>query len=89
MPPNEVVAVENLDHAVECYVHEVLGAGLEAAAAAKRLARSVAHESPRDVRALTVETTARHRVPPEGQEGLRALLEKRRPAWAVGRTRDP
>jgi methylglutaconyl-CoA hydratase len=30
----------------------------------------------------TVRTIARARVSPEGQEGLQAFLEKRKPRWA-------
>ena len=32
---------------------------------------------------LTVDAIARQRVSPEGQEGLRAFLEKRTAAWAA------
>jgi methylglutaconyl-CoA hydratase len=31
---------------------------------------------------LTTSTIAAHRVSPEGQEGIRAFLEKRKPKWA-------
>jgi len=37
--------------------------------------------SPREARAYTVEIIARLRKGPEGQEGMSAFLEKRRPAW--------
>ncbi len=80
---HEVVPAERLDAAVAQHVREVLTAGPGAVAAAKHLIRNVAHQAPRDVRTLTVDTMARHRVSREGQEGLRAFLEKRRPAWAV------
>jgi hypothetical protein len=33
------------------------------------------------VAALTAETIARHRVSTEGQEGMRAFLEKRKAPW--------
>jgi 1,4-dihydroxy-2-naphthoyl-CoA synthase len=33
---------------------------------------------------LTVEASAAQRVSPEGQEGMKAFLEKRRPAWNKG-----
>ena len=35
-----------------------------------------------DVRELTVEMIAERRASPEGQEGLTAFLEKRKPKWA-------
>jgi methylglutaconyl-CoA hydratase len=32
---------------------------------------------------LTAETIARHRVSSEGQEGMRAFLQKNKPSWSV------
>lgn len=65
----------DLDRAVEDVLAEIAGAGPEAARAAKALARSP----------LAAEETARliaeRRTSAEGQEGLRAFLEKRRPGW--------
>jgi methylglutaconyl-CoA hydratase len=56
-------------------VGELLSAGPDAARAAKELARAP----------LSAEETARriavHRTSAEGQEGLRAFLEKRLPGW--------
>jgi methylglutaconyl-CoA hydratase len=66
---------DDLDAAVERVVDELLTAGPEAARAAKELARGP----------LPAEETARriaaHRTSAEGQEGLRAFLEKRAPDW--------
>jgi methylglutaconyl-CoA hydratase len=66
---------DDLDAAVEAVVGELLSAGPEAAREAKELARAP----------LGAEETARRiagrRTSPEGQEGLRAFLEKRPPAW--------
>jgi methylglutaconyl-CoA hydratase len=66
---------EDLDGAVEHVLAELATAGPRAARAAKELARAP----------LSAEETAgriaAHRTAPEGQEGLRAFLEKRRPAW--------
>jgi methylglutaconyl-CoA hydratase len=66
---------DDLDAAVDRVVSELLSAGPEAARAAKELARGP----------LPAEETARriaaHRTSGEGQEGLRAFLEKRAPAW--------
>ncbi len=41
--------------------------------------------SPGEVMALTVDASAAQRVSPEGQEGMKAFLEKRRPAWTKDR----
>jgi len=65
----------DLDAAVDAVVHELLSAGPEAARDAKEIARAP----------LAAEETARRiaarRTGAEGQEGLRAFLEKRSPDW--------
>jgi methylglutaconyl-CoA hydratase len=70
---HEVAA--DLDDAHDRVVGELLSSGPEAARAAKRLIR----ERPGGDEAAHV--AARLRTSPEGQEGLRAFLEKRRAAW--------
>jgi methylglutaconyl-CoA hydratase len=65
-----------LDGAVEAVLWQLLSSGPEAARAAKRLVR----ERPGGEEAAHV--AARLRTDPEGQEGLRAFLEKRRASWA-------
>ena len=70
---SEVAAA--LDGAVERVVGELSTSGPQAARAAKRLIR----DGPRGT--ATVELAARMRTSDEGQEGLRAFLERRQPAW--------
>jgi methylglutaconyl-CoA hydratase len=82
---HEVVAADRLDLAVERHVHQFGKAAPSAIAATKRLLRDVAGHRPGDVMALTAEAIAAQRVSPEGQEGLRAFLEKRTPRWATDR----
>jgi methylglutaconyl-CoA hydratase len=79
---HEIVPEAELDTAVERRVRDVLSSGPRAIAAAKALIRDVVDESPKDVIGLTTSTIAAHRVSPEGQEGIRAFLEKRKPKWA-------
>ncbi len=83
---HEVVEGEAaLDRAVESAVDDILRAGPTAARAAKanvREIRGLPHES---TRWHTARRIAGQRVSEEGQEGLRAFLEKRRPAWAPER----
>ncbi len=76
-----VVPAEALDTTVAQYAAEILSAGPEAVRCAKRLVREVAGREPADVVPLTTGTLADRRVSAEGQEGLRAFLEKRRPKW--------
>ena len=67
---------DDLDGAVEQVVGELLTAGPKAARAAKRLVL----DAPLDARE-TARRTAERRTSDEGQEGLRAFLEKRPPGW--------
>jgi methylglutaconyl-CoA hydratase len=78
---HDVVPEANLDGAVDAIAHELEGAGPEAVAAAKRLIREVAATSYDATRGLTAAAIAGRRVSPEGQEGLRAFLERRPAAW--------
>lgn len=66
---------EDLDSAVERVVGELLSAGPQAARWAKRLVRE------RPDGAETARWIAERRTSPEGQEGLAAFLEKRKPRW--------
>jgi methylglutaconyl-CoA hydratase len=79
---HRVVLLEKLDAAVDACLHELLQAAPGAIAAAKRMIRSVAGRPPEEVRERTVELIAERRASPEGQEGLAAFLEKRKPRWA-------
>jgi methylglutaconyl-CoA hydratase len=76
-----VAAEVEMDRVIAKYVNDLLTAGPQAVAASKRLIGAVSNRAPEDVLDLTVETIARQRVSPEGQEGLRAFLEKRKPSW--------
>ena len=78
---HEVVTPERLDVAVARYVELFRKAAPTAVGATKRLLGEVAGRRPADVLALTTDAIAAQRVSPEGQEGLRAFLEKRPPAW--------
>jgi len=78
---HEVVAPGELDAAVERYIAESLSAAPTAVARAKRLIPNVLGKPPADVVGITAENIAAQRVSPEGQEGLRAFLEKRKPEW--------
>lgn len=79
---HEVVADGHLDEAVGRTVDDILLAGPEAAAAAKQVIRQVWRVDADQAAAITAEAIAARRVSPEGQEGIRAFLEKRKPGWA-------
>jgi methylglutaconyl-CoA hydratase len=76
-----VVPRGELDATVDRYLAEVRSAGPEAIAAAKALIPEVARRGPADATSVTGEAIARRRVSKEGQEGLRAFLERRKPSW--------
>jgi methylglutaconyl-CoA hydratase len=76
---------EALDAEVEKIVASLLHGGPEAQARIKRLVREVAGRSPADVRTLTAEAIAEARAGSEGQEGMRAFLERRSASWREGR----
>ena len=75
---HEVAA--DLDEAIERVLTELRSAGPRAARAAKRLVL----DAPLDGKE-TARRIAERRTSEEGQEGLRAFLERRRPSWVTER----
>ena len=80
-----VVPVDQLDTMVVMYVNEFLSAAPDAISTAKALIPRVWARGAFDAAGLTAEAIAARRVSPEGQEGLRAFLEKRKASWDVSR----
>ena len=76
-----VAAEEALDATIAGYIKELTTSAPGAVTAAKKLITRVSGRLPRDVAALTTETIATHRVSTEGQEGMRAFLDKRPAPW--------
>jgi methylglutaconyl-CoA hydratase len=73
---HEVVPPDALEAAVDRIVAEVLTAGPEAAQHAKRLVLDAPLDGLETARRI-----AERRTSDEGQEGLRAFLERRKPGW--------
>ena len=80
---HDVVAAAELDAAVNRHVQDVLSAGPEAVAAAKALIPTVWGRPIAEAMPITAAAIAARRVSPEGQEGLRAFLEKRTASWVA------
>lgn len=80
---HEVVPAAELDAAVDRFVGEALTASPTAVARAKSLIQHVLGQPPAGVMAITADAIATQRVSAEGQEGLKAFLEKRTPAWTI------
>lgn len=79
-----VVPAAELDAAVARQVDLLLRAGPVASAQAKALVRAVQPHVDRDaLDGATADLIAALRTSPEGQEGLGAFLDKRKPAWAA------
>ena len=72
---------EGLAAARERIAAEMMACGPEAVAESKRLVEDVAYRPVDEVMEETARRIARARVSEEGQEGVRAFLEKRKPNW--------
>jgi len=80
---HDVVPADALDAAVARRVADVLAASPTGIARAKTLIREISGAHPDDVIGVTTNAIASQRVSGEGQEGLRAFLEKRKPSWSA------
>jgi methylglutaconyl-CoA hydratase len=86
---HEVVeGIEALDRAVDAAVADILAAGPTAARAAKAIIREVRGLPHESTRWHTARRIAAQRTSAEGQEGLRAFLEKRPASWTDPGGRD-
>jgi methylglutaconyl-CoA hydratase len=81
---DEVVAdAAGLDAAHDRIAAEIMACGPQALIDAKRLVEDVSYERiDHDLMELTARRIATARVSDEGQEGVRAFLERRKPGWA-------
>src|SRR5437773_1193944 len=80
---HRLVAAHELDNAVATYVHELLTSGPEAVAAAKALIPKAWSQSAREAMPIAASAIAIRRISAEGQEGMTAFLDKRKPSWSA------
>jgi len=78
---NKVVDDDQLDSEVDKLIKFILSSGPQAVAMAKKLTSEVPAMTPEQYKPYTAEMIARLRISDEGQEGMDAFLNKRRPKW--------
>jgi methylglutaconyl-CoA hydratase len=78
---NKVVDDDQLDAEVDKLTQSVLTSGPEAVAMAKKLIREVPGMTPEQYKPYTAEMIAKLRISDEGQVGMDAFLNKRKPGW--------
>jgi methylglutaconyl-CoA hydratase len=79
---NRVAPMHTLDEAVAEMVAQLVSSGPEALAVCKRLLPEITERDMDQAERYTAEVIAQLRKSPEGQEGMDAFLNKRRPRWA-------
>src|SRR5436190_263580 len=79
-----VASAGDLDAAIAQYVREILTAAPKAIAAGKALIPRVWNAPADEATSITAKAIAARRISEEGQEGMKAFLEKRAPSWADG-----
>jgi methylglutaconyl-CoA hydratase len=80
---HQLVAAAELDASVDALLAQLLAASPAAIAASKELIRSVARGAiDQDMIADTAARIAAARTSPDGKEGIRSFLEKRKPSWS-------
>jgi len=80
---NKVVPDDELEAEVNALVDTILTSGPEAVAMAKKLVSEVPSMTPGQFKPFTAEMIAKLRVSDEGQEGMDAFLNKRKPNWVT------
>jgi methylglutaconyl-CoA hydratase len=79
---NQAVPMDELDNAVNERVDRLLSSGPKAIATCKELLQKVPAMSLEEAKSYTAKVIASLRISDEGQEGMTAFLEKRKPKWA-------
>lgn len=78
---NAVVPLEEIDSTIDKLVKQLISSGPDAITNCKELLRRVSAMSLEEAKKHTAEVIAKLRISEEGQEGMNAFLEKRRPNW--------
>lgn len=78
---NAVISLDEIDAYITNIVALLVSSGPEAISTCKELLRNVSGMSLEDAKRYTAEVIAKLRISDEGQEGMNAFLEKRKPVW--------
>lgn len=78
---NSAVSPERLDESIKEITDHIVAAGPEALHTCKHLIKNVVNMDLDDARHFTAEIIAKLRISDEGQEGMAAFFEKRKPSW--------
>jgi methylglutaconyl-CoA hydratase len=76
-----VVPAGDLDATVGTYLDDLLAGAPGAISAAKHLVAECGRRPPGEMATLCAQAIAERRASTEGQEGIKAFLEKRKPVW--------
>lgn len=76
-----VVADDEIDTTIRAYLADLLAGAPGAVRAAKHLIAECCRRPPNDAATICAEAIAERRASAEGQEGIKAFLEKRKPEW--------
>jgi len=80
---NEIVPLSQLDDAVNEWTERFIKNGPEALSVCKDLLENVPGISLEQAKKYTAEVISKLRISKEGQEGMKAFLEKRKPDWRI------
>jgi methylglutaconyl-CoA hydratase len=78
---NRVVEPEQLDDAVDEMIQQILTSGPDALTCCKDLLATIAEQNLQEAKVHTAKVIANLRKSEEGQEGMDAFLNKRKPKW--------
>lgn len=81
---NETVPFDRLDIAVDRWKSQFLNNGPEALSVCKQLLEKIPSMSLDEAMEYTADGIAKLRISKEGQEGMNAFIEKRKPSWRNG-----
>jgi methylglutaconyl-CoA hydratase len=85
---NQVAAEDKLDETVDERIKLLLSSGPKAISMCKELLQKVPGMEVEEFKRYTAEVIAKMRISDEGQEGMNAFLEKRKPKWSQDQDMD-